>query len=196
MHTAFVCLFYGAAWDWIAYFFVLAMGVIAVTHSMRWGTPMVALLAAMSLLGHKSSIEGYYRGWTTTSPTAMTGGLWATPRQQAEWAHVLRLTQGSQPVLVSLSGAAEAQFPQFVGTGSFYIHQALVEPLMPPPERERISSRLRAASMVVAVRNSPADVQAIPRFRQSMAGCHLAWRGTHFDVYRCGEHRLESGARG
>ncbi|MBA3968904.1 MAG: hypothetical protein H0X52_02265 [Gemmatimonadetes bacterium] len=195
MHVAFVGLFYGAAWDWIAYFFVLAMGVIAVTHRMRWGTPILALFAAMSLLGHKSSIEGYYRAWTTTAPSAITGGLWATPRQQAEWAHVLRLTQKSQPMLLSTSGAAEAQFPQFVGTGSFYIHQALVEPLMPAPEKERISSRLRSAPMVVVVRNSPADVEAIPRFRQSMASCHLAWRGTHFDVYHCDERRVGHGAR-
>lgn len=195
MHVAFVWLFYGAAWDWIAYFFVLAMGVVAVIRQGRWGTHVAAVLAALALLGHKSNVEDYYRAWTTTAPSAATGGLWATPREQAEWAHVLQLTQGRRPMLVSLSGAAEAQFPQFVGTGSFYVHSALIEPLMPPPELERITSRLRAAPMVVVVRNSPADVEGIPQFRQAMAGCRLAWRGEHFDVYRCNEGQGGRGSR-
>jgi hypothetical protein len=152
----------------------------------------------MALLGHKSTIESYYRAWTTTAPSAATGGLWATPGQQAEWTHVLELTRDRRPMLVSLSGAAEAQFPQFVGTGSFYVHEAFVEPLMPPAELERITERLRAAPLVVVVRNSPADVQVIPRFRQAMAGCRLPWRGQFFDVYRCDTGRAvrEPGSAG
>lgn len=184
MHVAFVLVFYGATWDWVAYFFVLAMGLVAAASRSRWARVAVTALVPLAVVGHWSMVRDTWHAWGTQAPSVATAGLWASAGERAEWRRVLEIAQG-QTVLMPMSGAAELLFPGFAAPQSFYLHGALVEPLMPQVERARISSRLQTAPTVVSVRNSPADVAGIPLLRKAMVGCRLAWRGEHFSVYGC-----------
>jgi hypothetical protein len=142
------------------------------------------MLIALALLSHKTTVSSLREAWTTTSPDPTTAGLWAPVDQRAEWARVLELTRGRRAMVLTISGCADLLFPQLVGMDSFYVHPKLVAPLMEPRELARITGRLRAAPMVVVVRECFPDIDAVPPFHRAMDGCRLAWRGTYFDVYQ------------
>ena len=183
LHAAFVCLFYGVAWDWVSYFVIPLLGVAAMVGRGRAWSVAGALLVALALVGHRGWLADHLNWWRTLAPSTATAGLWEGADERREWGHVVELTRGKGPLLVKLSGCGEMLLDGFHGTGSWYLHPKMVEALSPPAEVDRIAGRIAAAPSVVVVRAKDADIWDVPRFRNALDGCHRAWRGDYFDVY-------------
>ncbi len=182
LHTMFVCFFYGVAWDWRNYGFVLVLGAVCAIGSGRAGASTGAALIALMLVVHSRTARDQRDAYRRLSPSSVTANLWASAEEHDEWQHVLELTRGRRPVLFKMSGCAGSLFPAFQETGAWYVVAPLLG-LLPPPESERLLARLTAATDVV-VHYEVRPVLALPEFQRAMANRSLYWHGRQFDVYR------------
>jgi hypothetical protein len=103
LHLAFVTLFFGHRGSWVYYFAVLILGLAAMAREGPRPAAVAWILAALLLVSDRSKLVEIRRQWAADAPSAATLGLWATPRERAEWATVLGLVRGRTPVLLAPS---------------------------------------------------------------------------------------------
>lgn len=192
LHAAFVCLFYGVSWDWLSYFLIPMMGLLAMIGRGRAWTIATGLLILLALTGHRLWALDHASSWRKQSRSPITAGLWSDEAERREWAEVVAATRGRKALLVKLSGCAETLFDGFEGTGTWYLHPKMFEPLSPPAEVERVTSRIEDAPALVVAKRGEDTLIHLPRFRETMARHRRVFQGEHFDVYLRDEPAAEA----
>jgi hypothetical protein len=182
MHLAFVLLFFGNAFSWFYYSYMLVMGVAATSAWEGSARYAVWSLILIALLGQKTFVRDSYQRWISTAPERATLQLWASPEENAEWLKVLTLVRaeaarGRPAALLARTGCAELLFPEFAKPVSLYL-----DPGIPTDEEVmRKAAQLRQASAVVVVRHSL--LASWPPFDAALVGRTPAFHGKFFEVY-------------
>ena len=173
LHAVFVTLLFTNRNGWVYDFAVLIVGLAALGRRDRRHAMAVGALAMLLLVSDRSKLVATAKEWTTLAPGAETLGLWATPRERAEWARVRALTQGRTPVLLALSEGAALLTPGFAPpVGGYYYAYAR------PSEIRRKAAQLAEAEMIVrAVPPDWAGFARWPELAHALDGCELAWQG-------------------
>jgi hypothetical protein len=182
LHLAFVCFFYGVAWDWANYGFVLILGVLAMIRPGRSWALLSALIVGMLLLVHARSVRERVHNYRFLRPSPDTANLWATSLERDEWRQVLALTNRRRRLILKISGCAELLFPGFESTNDWYVAPLLL-PILPAAERERIRSALEQHADIV-VTDAMRPILAMPLFHEAISAHASVWSGRFFDVYR------------
>ena len=184
MHLAFVLVFFGNAFSWFYYSYMLVMGVAATSAWEGSARYAVWSLTLIALVGQKTFVKDSYQRWISTAPTRATAQLWASPEQSAEWLKVLTLVRADETrgrpraALLVRTGCAELLFPEFARPVSLYL-----DPGIPTDgEVTRKAAQLRQASGVVVVGHSL--LATWPPFDAALAGRTPAFHGKLFDIYR------------
>jgi hypothetical protein len=131
LHTSFIIFFFGSAFSWIYYCYVLVMGVAATATFGGTSKYLVFILAVMSAVGQKASFVGNYRLRSTGEPNQETAHLWVTAPERREWQQVLRLLDdrctaaGHQAVVLDEQGCVELLYPQFGMATTLYLFPGL-----------------------------------------------------------------------
>jgi hypothetical protein len=184
MHLAFVLLFFGNAFSWFYYSYMLVMGVAATSAWEGSARYAVWSLTLIALVGQKTFVKDSYQRWIATAPTRGTAQLWASPEESAEWLKVLTLVRADErrgrprTALLARTGCAELLFPEFAKPVSLYL-----DPGIPTDEEVmRKAAQLRQASAVVVVGHSLRATW--PPFDAALAGRTPEFHGKFFDIYR------------
>jgi hypothetical protein len=187
LHFCFVTLFFGNRFSWAYYYWALVLGQAAMA---AWGiryAAMVAVVAALTLVGSKVKTEMTARMWRTERASAETFGVWASPQERAEWLEVLALAKGRHPVSL-LAGVEGATVLTPGGVfeppvGSYFVPGHTV-----PSEIRRKAEQLAKADMVVRVfpRGDPSrgGYDRWPEVAAALDGCEVVWQGDLFEVSR------------
>ncbi len=180
LHLAFITLFFGNRWSWAYYSYLLFLGVAAAADI---GPAYRRLAAALVMVGVISWIlpAFYFKGlWTTNIRSAQTAGLWASPRQTAEWSRVLDSVRGKHAVILDSRGAAEVVFKQFSAPVSYFLSSGLSK----PSEIERKLTELAHAERVVVALGDPPcyGIPRVPQIRAVLKNFVPLWKGKFFEV--------------
>ena len=185
MHLAFVCVFFGNAWSWTYYFYVLIMGLMAVARRSPLWAFTVCCLIAVALLGQKTHTTGLISDWSTTSRHAETAGLWSTAEERSEWNEVMPLLRGHGAVMLGpQGGAVELLFPEaFAPPVDLFLNPGLT---LPEEVRRKADQIAAAPRVLMSYSNITADefLTLWPAFRRALDGCEIAHDGVHFRVYK------------
>jgi hypothetical protein len=185
MHVAFVCAFFGNAWSWSYYAYVLIMGLAVVPSLGALGSLTVWGLAALALLGQKVTVQSLYTMSRTTSRHADMADLWSSPQEQAEWIEVMQLLRGPGATLLgSQGGAIELFYPQtFAPPVDFFLNPGLA---LPVEVRRKVEQIATAPQILMFHGLEKADhfLSQWPEFRAALDGCEVAHDGESFRVYR------------
>ncbi len=125
MHLAFVFLFFGNAWSWGYYVYILVLGITAIavrssmTNIMR--IVPVALVALMSMLGCYTGAIAAYTSFNTKTTSSATAGLFASAALQREVAETKRLAVGHSATVLSMSGYPRFMGPEFGEPTTFFL---------------------------------------------------------------------------
>jgi hypothetical protein len=167
--------------SWTYYFTVLVLGLAVRAKRGRVGLVVAWLLAALLLVNDRSKLMQYVHDWRTSSPSAETLGLWATPEERAEWRKVLDLCEGEGPVLLAWIDGTVPLLPRFAPPVAGYVWAGL--PL--PVEVHRKAGQLSSANWIVAVAHRDREQFAEwPELAAALDGCETVFNGATFRVYR------------
>jgi hypothetical protein len=185
MHIAFVCAFFGNAWSWSYYFYVLIMGLMVVAGRCKIWTLWVFGLTALALLGQKAMVQSTIAQWSNMSRHADMAGLWSTPEEQSEWREARQLLRDHDATMLGPQGGAiEILFPEnFAAPLDFFLNPGLAL----PEEVRRKADQVAAAPQVLMSHSlSKADdfLAKWPEFREALDGCEVTHDGMHFRVYQ------------
>ena len=184
LHVAFILLFFGNQWSWIYYSYFLTIGVAAAAGASAIQRRVAMGLCLIGILAWTDVAFWERRWWQTRGRDAVTGGLWASAEERAEWKLVLDSIHGSKAVALDLKGAAELMYPaDFEPPITLYMDPGLIKPL----EIQRKLEQLSEAQMVVV----PVDgieacrgIPAAPEFETSLKSFVPRIRGEYFNVYQ------------
>lgn len=181
LHVVFVTCMFGLRTSWTYYFAVLILGLAVRAKRDRTGLVVAWCLAALLLVNDRSKLMQFAHEWRTSSPSAETLGLWATPDQRAEWLKVLELSRDETPVLLAWIDGTVPLMPRFAPPVAGYIWAGL--PL--PVEVHRKAEQLRSARVIVAVMHRDREQFAEwPELAAALDGCELVFDGATFRAYR------------
>jgi hypothetical protein len=188
LHTSFIVLFFGSAFSWIYYCYVLVMGVAATAAFGRTSKYLVFMLAVISALGQKASFVGDYRLRSMGEASEETAYLWATTPERREWQQVLRLLHDrhnadGKAVVLDEQGCVELLYSGFATPTTLYLFPGLAT----PKEVDRKLKQLSKASMVVVPSMQPLyhDFRRWwPQFSSALERYQPVMKGSFFTVYR------------
>jgi hypothetical protein len=182
LHLTFMFAFFGSAASWIYYSYLLAIGCGLATAMGRAWRLVAVPLCVLGLLSWSSTAAFIYRQWKTTSPGAVTAGLWAPPAEADEWNKVLVMARQEKMVVVDTKGAVELMYPEFGKPVSMFLDPGL----MTQADIDRKVAQLSTASAFVL----PATVRTYggppdgTQFNTALKDFELQWKGEFFEVYR------------
>jgi hypothetical protein len=188
LHTLFIVFFFGSAFSWIYYCYVLVMGVAATTALRGLSKYLVFVLAVISALGQKASFAGNYRLRSTGEAGEETAYLWTTASERREWQQVLQLltdrcmTDG-RAVVLDEQGCVELLYPGFAKPTTLYLFPGLAT----RKEVDRKLDQLSKASMVVVPSMGPLYHDFLrwwPQFSSALGPYQPVMKGAFFTVYR------------
>ena len=182
LHLAFVCCFFGNAWSYNYYLYILTMGLAALSPRTRRHSSLVLILAACALLGQKASIADNLSSWRSLERRPETLGLWVLPDEGAEWSHVLSLVRGGRPSLLATSDGASCLFPDFAPAVLWYASPGNLTRVEIRRKRAQLSSSPFVIETPSIYDRWPSD--QFPTFREALSGSELVFPGTYYRVYR------------
>jgi hypothetical protein len=181
LHVSFVTLFFGHSFSWKYYLAIFLLGLATMSTRGRRHALAIGVLAVLVLYTDKAWAQALARDWKARAPSPTTMGLWATPQERREWAHVLALTEGRRPVLLADCEGATLLYPRFAPPmGAYFVPG---HPL--PAEVRRKAAQLAAATTIVKV-GPPGDRRfgRWPALAAALDGCEAVWEGKQYQVYR------------
>lgn len=183
MHVVFVTTFYASWASWTYYYFVLVVGLVAVSTRGRRAAVLIGVLALAAAVGHKEWFNYNVEAWRRTSPSPETAGLWATAVERDDLRR-LRAAVGGQTAsfLTPQGGCFERLVPGFAEPENFFLNRGI--PIEADLERK---TRQVAAAPVVVIREAPGTTTFLktwPEFRAALEGCELVWSRHAYRVYR------------
>ncbi|MBX6312655.1 MAG: hypothetical protein IRY99_07015 [Isosphaeraceae bacterium] len=187
MHLGFVTLFFGNAWSWRFYFYILLIGVIATSRRDRIFRSLIWPLVLLAILPLGLLVREWINDWRTLAPRSEVAGLWVSPAVWREWQQVLEITRGSQPVLLTFCGSAELLESQLARPTTLW----LLPGEATPRELTRKHQQIRSTEMVVVDRFKKGHrgfLDYWPEFAAELSGWNLIWDGPYFQVYRRPAH--------
>ncbi len=185
LHVAFICFFFGNAWAWTNYPYLLFIGLAALAPMRRVYLIATILLTLMAIVGQKSNTHEILTVWRDRQRSEQTLGLWCSPAFREEWVEARRQVQGERPVLLSLGEYAALRYTEFQPPATWL----LLEGVSLKPEIERKLAQLREANVVVvALPTFPGSPKLVewPQFEPVFRDFEPAWKGRYFAVYRRG----------
>ena len=189
LHTSFIVFFFGSAFSWFYYCYVLIMGVAATATFGGTSNYLVIVLAVVSAVGQKASFVGNYRLRSSGQPTEETAQLWMTPPERREWRKVLELlnescvADGHQAIVLDEQGCVELLYPRFAVPTTLYLFPALAT----RQEVDRKLNQLSRASLVVVPSMQPLYHDFFrwwPQFSTVLRSYQPVLKGDFFTVYR------------
>lgn len=186
LHFGFVSLFYGNRSSWVYYYPILILGLAAIAARGRLHSALVAVVVLLIVLNSKAKLDLPARLWKTDGRSEITLGLWASPSERAEFAHVRELirTHGRAALLARVDGLCVLMPDEFA--------QAEVSYLVPghvvPSELQRKSLQVANSPLIVRVRprNDPTrgGYESWPELARALDGCETIFSGELFEVER------------
>lgn len=193
LHIVFIFILYAGPHQYWYYFYLIVMGICAITVNDKKWRPILYLFAFMAALGCFTRGKMLLKEWASKERNPLTAGLWAAPDLRAEWAHVLGLSPGERPVLLTYAGCGDLLFKEFAKPVSNYFYYGWRR----PAEVARKARQLAEASFVIDV--LPMDIvyrhkpmSQWPEFSGSLAGHDRIYQGIYFMVYRRKAPNLDS----
>ena len=184
MHLAFLTSFYGDFMSYTYYYYILIIGLIALSARGRRWAIAIALLAVVALIGNKYWGANIKHHWRDSRPGAETFGLWADAPCREEWRHVRQIIGDQSGSFIAKNvGCLETFMPQLSEPQDACLAQG-----WPLPGELRRKFQQVATAEVVLFRNEslgrPDAQDPWPEFREALDGCKLVWSGERFQVYR------------
>ncbi len=183
MHLLFLTSFYGDFMSYTYYYYIFAIGLVAISTRGRAWAAVVALIAAAALVGNKDGVNWTIQGWREKRPGADTFGLWADPATREEWRRVQEIVDGRHGTYISGNvGCLELFEPRTFGHAR---GSCLAEGWPLPHELELKRRDVAEAEFVVVAPTAGAttgDGRPAP-FREAMDGCELEFAGARFKVF-------------
>jgi hypothetical protein len=180
MHLVFLTSFYGDRMSYTYYYYIMIIGLVALSARDRRWAIAIALLAMVALIGNKDLGGHIKQNWRDSRPGADTFGLWADAPCRQEWQQVRMILGDRTGLLLTGGGGCLKMFmPQLLDQEDFML--AAGWPL--PVELRRTHHQAASADVILFNNQSPA--RNIPgQFHEVLDGCELVWSGKLFAVYR------------
>lgn len=183
-HLAFLTSFYGDFMSYTYYYYIMIIGLVALSARGRRWVVAIALLAVAALIGNRDWGANIKHHWRDSRPGADTFGLWANAPCREEWQHVRQIMGDQSGSFIAKNvGCLEMFMPQLSEPQDACLAQGWPLPGELGPKLQRV-----ATAEVVLLRNESLgrrDAQdPWPEFREALDGCELAWSGERFVVYR------------
>ena len=183
LHLLFVLLFFGNAWSWSYYFYLIPMGLLAL-HPIIGNRflPLVCfILLALALGGLRSSIMPGIQEWHNYRRGPETAGLWAAPDERQDWIRVRKLLAGRSASILALSDGAGAFFPGAEPPTLWF----LVRGGTKTHEITRKVKDLAGSEFIVEVRiDGPWPSDLFKEFAEPLSGCVHLLDTRFYRVYR------------
>ncbi len=180
LHAVFICALYGGVSSWEYYSYILLLGLAAAATLGTMLARVAWALAAIAVLGQKSTVSAIAYACRTTHRSPAISDLWVSPSEEDEWRQVRRLAAGRRSIVVSSAGAAFEFAPEVAPPVALY--------LMPgnscPSEITRESAAIEQADLVI-MPDYPGFVDWslwFPEISAAVARLHIVWHGPHFEV--------------
>jgi hypothetical protein len=183
MIAMFIFVMFGGPTSWSIYSYVLVMGVAAASVPGIMRARIAGLLTLVAIIGQIGLLVTDRELLMTTTPSAVTAGLWSDAAERAEWAKVLALTQGSQATIVSVEGAAALLQPGFAPP----INPTLIPGISKQQDFDSTVREVLNARMVVVPTSPEVGGYATtdwPELARALGKLEVVWRGQLFVVYR------------
>ena len=181
LHAAFVCAFFGNAWSWAYYAYVLSIGLAVMTRLSPVWRGWVWILVILAAVGHKSYVTDRIAEWKNR-PSAETAGLWASVNVRAEWNEVMGLTHNHRWALLTSSGCCELMSPGAEPPETVF----LMPGMDGATEIRRKADQLVSADIIVVPKYLGGSVLLVswPEFAGVLRGFKMIHDGPEFLVYR------------
>jgi hypothetical protein len=186
MHLAFLTRFYGDFASYTYYYYILIIGLVAMSAGGRRWAIAIAVLAMAALIGGKYWGANIKHHWRDTRPAAETFGLWTDAACREEWHQVRRILGDKGCVLLTTNGGClDTLMPRFAAPEDVFFTPGW--PL--PDEIRRKRQRVAEADFVLvhAMRDRRYFfLDRWPEFLADLDGCELVWAGKRFNflLYR------------
>jgi len=181
LNLCFVAFLFGNRGSWIYYSFLVVIGIALAIDATRIRRDVGVVLALVALVSWTDVVIATHRRNLTMHESPETEGLWATAKEQAEWASVLALTERSKVRILDLKGGVELMFPQFGPPVTLYLDPGLIR----PGEIALKVSQLSQTQMVVVPTNiaNCSDIPQAPEIVAAMKSFDRRWKGDFFEVF-------------
>jgi hypothetical protein len=185
LHVTFVTVFFGSEVSWRYYCYILVMGAAATSVRDLVSARIAGLLGAMALLGNVSHFAQISEQWRSTSPSPVTGGMWASAEEVREWEQVQHAVgnerAGYRALVLTAMGSAPVLSPRF--EPPFANHFTPGE--LMPDQLARLMRQIDSAQRIVAVISPGFGNMLVwwPDIQRALDGHELAWKGKSFAVY-------------
>ena len=158
----------GARWEFLVLLLAFAVPltkfnkrIIQYVSSAHAGVPVdsrgpEAARPVIAALPVESSFT--YQLWSSTAPSPVTAGLWATRGERAEWTRVLATVRGRKASVLQYYGCADLLSSEFTPPVTFFLFPGAVT----ANDVSRKLAQLKASAMVVIPRWSTGLLNEIP----------------------------------
>jgi hypothetical protein len=185
MHAGFVGLFFGNAWSWGHYAYLLSLGVSALAARSRWHAGVVALVALVALTGRKAEVVESRRLWTETGRAASTAGLWVAPEEESEWRAVVGRAPARGTTILATSDGVMSLYPRFGRPALFYLAEGQVTPREMGRKLGQIGSARAVIEAVGVLGTWPSE--GWPEFEEALGAYRVVHRGKYYRLYVKGQ---------
>jgi hypothetical protein len=181
VHIAYVLFVFGHRGTWVYSLPMLILGLAALGNRGLWHKAIVWGLALMLLNNDRSKAVEIGRRWKTDARSAVTFGLWASPRERAEWTQALELSRGRPTALLAMCDGGALFTPGIPPpVGAYFVPGNPV-----PIEVHRKVQQLEAAEVIISA--YPPDwlgFEFWPELKAAFEGCERLEDGPTLWVYR------------
>ena len=187
LHLVFVLVFFGNAWSWSYYFYLLPMGLIALIPFAPGRFPILAscLLLPLAFGGLRSSILPGVHEWQNYRRGPETAGLFAAPDERDEWIQVQKFLAGRTSSFLALSDGAGSFLPGVEPPTLWF----LVRGGTKPREITRKVQELANAMFIVETRiDGPWPSDLFQEFLEPLSSCERVLDTRFYRVHQ----RVES----
>jgi hypothetical protein len=180
LHAVFTCFFFAHRFSYDYYYYILVMGLAALSPRSRLTTAAVACLVVLGLVGNRGHILATIRGLQDDRRGEHMAGLFAQPGEFGEWQQVRELIRGRRAGLLAVSDGAALMIPEFYPPTIYFVAPTELTPL----EIERKLAQLRSADVVVEVAALDGTwiSDRYPIFRPPLDEREVIYRSKHYRV--------------
>jgi len=181
LNVLFIFFFFGNRGSWIYYSFLIVIGTTLAVDSTRFRRILGLLVCAVAVCSWTDLLIAIRYRATTTQPSALTKGLWATPEERSEWSSVLALAARNTTRILDLKGDAELMFPLFGRPVTLYLDPGLIR----SDEIRQTISQLDDARLIVVPINMPncSGIPQTPEIASVMKSFDPLWKGKFFEIF-------------
>jgi hypothetical protein len=182
MHLVFLTTFYADFMSWTYYYYILVIGLVAISARGRRAAMIVFAIAVLALVGDKYQFSWVKHQWKTTRPVSSMAGLWASDENRQDWERIRQIIGNRRTVVLSTQGEGlSVILPGYEPAETVFLSPGI--PL--PADLNRKLGQVRSTEFVLIAKREPLTFLDLwPEFRHALDGCEMIDDSSGVLLYR------------